>query len=210
MARTLFQTMKARLSTANELKVYNPLKIRLGVAVRIDAIDLRDRYFNVVSMRDCDRAINGRSYRFADYDLLHGTERRRLRLFPPESVMLLSLYFECGHQEAQDGGLAQTLADATGEFEIDWNGKRTYFRIGDLKTPHLVNATLLEDLDANGIVEDDELRQQQFEYWDFHTELSDEAGQKYVEYLFVERNTEDGFFQIWRGSEVDPAAVTVL
>lgn len=226
MGRTLYQIMKDKLGPAQELRVYNPLKLRLGSSVTINSIDLRDKNFKVVGVRENNRWIGGTKFQSVDYDLMtppvgrEKPEKVRLRLNPLEhpdpvsglthNVVVLSLYYECGYQDGINNGIDGAVNAGTGEFEIDWEGKRKYWRIGDLKTPYTTRVKVLQDLDGNGQVEADEVKESVVEYWDYHTELLDEASQKYLEFLFVERSTEEGWWQIWKGSEVDPDRVSVV
>ncbi|MFX6149234.1 hypothetical protein ABTF39_20600, partial [Acinetobacter baumannii] len=48
-----------------------------------------------------------------------------------------------------------------------------------------------------------------FSYWDYHTQLTDDAGQPFVRYLFVEVD-EDGMYQLWIGNKIDPLQVSVM
>lgn len=228
MGRTFFQMLKGKLSSPTELKVYNPLRLKVGDNVTIDAIDLRDLDFKVTAVREMNRETNGYKYQSVDYQLLgsplggSATEATsaRLRLNPrtvpdpasglTHNVLVLSLYYECGYKDAQDQGLIDAVNAGTGEFEIDWKGQRKYYRINDLTTPWDANLKILEDLDGNGQVDDDEIRDQSIQYWDYHTELLDEASQPYTEYLFIEQNPEDGWFQIWRGFEINPEKVIAI
>jgi hypothetical protein len=219
LGRTLFQMLRTRAAGPAELSVYNPLHIRLGHAVRIDTIDLRGKNYKVVGLKEYNRLIDSRKYQFVDYELSCDTEKIRLRLNPmadpdpvsglTHNVVLLSLYYECSYQEAKDTGLDSSVN--TGEFDVNWNDtNRKYFRINEsLRTPYTAEVKTLEDLDGNGQVDEDEISSQTVQFWDYHTELYDEANQPYVELLFVERANDTGFWQIWRGSEVDPDRVAV-
>ncbi len=228
MGRTLFQIMRDRVGSPAELRVYNPLKLKINDQVLIDAIDLRNFNYKVSSIRENNRIIDGRKFQSVDYqlngigNLAGSTERNkvRLRLNPMDmpdpisglthNVIALSLYYECGFKEAKDQGLMNAVNASTGEFEIDWNGKRKYWRINDVMSPYTTSVRVLEDMDGNGIVDSDEIREQGVEYWDYHTELLNEANQKYIEFLFVEKSKSDGWFQIWKGSEINSEKVTAI
>jgi hypothetical protein len=215
--------MKDKLGPAQELRIYNPFKVKVGQGMSINSIDLRNKQFKVYSIRENNRFIGGVNYQSVDYDLLAVGEKTgniRVRVTPMEhpdpasglthNVVVLSLYYSCGHQEGIESGLNSGVNAGTGEFEIDWNGKRKYFRINNLRGPCKIGVKVLQDLDGNGQIDSDEVRESTVEYWDYNTELLDEASQKYVELLFVERNTSDGWWQIWRGSEVDPDRVSIM
>jgi hypothetical protein len=224
MGRTLYDILRSKVSRAEE-GVYNPLKLNIGNTVQVGDPDLRDLVFNCTGIREYTRRCGGQRHQFADYDLIArpynaDPVRVRLRLNPlanpdpvsglTHNVVVLRLYYECGFQDAVKARLENAVNAGTGEFEIDWNGKRKYFRMGGLQTPYQADVKFLEDRDGNGRVDVDEVRTFGVQYWDYHTELLNEANQKYTEYLFVEKNTSDGWWQLWRGSEVIPDRVSVL
>lgn len=218
MGRTLFEILKTRLGPAAELQIYNPLKLKLGAQLQIDRLDYRDKDYQIHEIEEYSRPAVNKDDKFVDYCLLTKppTEDLKLRLSPiaipsnglPYQVVLLSLYYQCGYQEAIDSGLQNSTDSET--FEIDWEGKRVYYRMNDLRTPHSCVVKTLSDPDGNGLVDDDEIVTSRVDYWDYHTELQDEANQTYLEYLFVETNTENGWWQIWRGVELNPEQVTIL
>jgi hypothetical protein len=47
------------------------------------------------------------------------------------------------------------------------------------------------------------VQKQALEYWDYSRIVKDEANQKVEEFLFVEMDKDNGWFQLWRGAEVD-------
>jgi len=223
MSRSFFQTLRDRWSKPNELTVFNPLKVKVGSTLSIDTMGHRDRTYKIVSMREFDRDIC-KLGKFVDYEGICRVgkliEKMQLRLVPLEhpdvdsglthSAVVLSLYYECSNQDAIDSGLDGTVKGPTGQFEIEQDGLKTvYFRMSDLKTAYIAQVSVLKDEDGNGIVNTDEIHREVVEYYDYHTELLDEAGQTYLEFLFVERNQKTGWWQVWKGSEVDPCRVLV-
>lgn len=223
--RSLIQSLRDRWSKPKELGIFNPLKARIGGSLSIDAMGVRDHTYRIVSMSEFNREICQLG-KFVDYEGVcrvgREIDKLRLRMVPQEhpdeltglthSALVLRLHYECGHQDAVESGLERTVKGRgnTGQFEIEWGGTKTvYFRIGDLKTCYIAKISILKDEDGNGIVNSDEIRSEAVEYYDYHTELQDEAGQPYLEYLFVERNQKTGWWQIWKGSEVDPCRILV-
>ena len=55
-----------------------------------------------------------------------------------------------------------------------------------------------------------EVEKRHCEYWDYWRDVKDEAGQSRCEFLFVEMDAENGWFQIWKGNEIDPKRVVVI
>lgn len=227
MGQTIFQMLKARLRRPAKARPYNPLNLKFDSRVTINALDLRDHEYRVQSLRANERTIEGAAYNFIDYEVIgtprpgNAGERKhvRLRATPLEvpdaasgmtdSYLVLSLYYECGYTEAKESGLLDAVHAGTGEFEIDWEGKRKYYRIQQgLTTPYQVSVRVWED--ARGSRPDDATVTENLELWDYHTELRDEAGKAFTEYLFVERNEKTGWVQLWRGSAVNPEQITSL
>ncbi len=229
MGRTLFQIMKDKIGPSQELRAetYNPLKLKVGQRVSIDVIDLREKDFKLAAVRENTRTDGGEKFQSMDYELAVPAttvggkpEVLRLRVSPlahpdpasglTHSVVALSLYYECGYQAGVTNGMSEAVKADTGEFQIDWNGKRTYWRINDLRTSYNATVKVFQDLDGSGKIDANEVREVSVEYWDYWTELPNEAGGKFTEFLFVERSKDNGWWQIWRGSELDPSRVSVL
>ena len=63
---------------------------------------------------------------------------------------------------------------------------------------------------AGSIAGGDEVERFQLEYWDYWREIQDLAGQPVTQFFFVEMDTRNGWFQMWRGTEIDPKKVMVL
>ena len=57
--------------------------------------------------------------------------------------------------------------------------------------------------------ESGKLKEAVIEFWDF-SRLIDVEGVETEEFVFVEMNKADGWFQIWRGIEVAPGKIAVL
>lgn len=221
--RTLWEMFIEKFSGPVEFKFYNPLRARVGTALMINDIELRDLNFFVQEIREYQRTINDKQFLFADYVLLarplHGDEvRRRLRLNPvadPERVsglshdaLLLSLYDEMGYNE----DLHKVLKDPSKVFQMREDGelKEEYRRINDVAAPYKAQVSIIRDVDKDGKVRSAEVEKPQVEYWDYWRQIQDEAGQSVTQFLFVEMDTSNGWFQLWRGQTMDPHKVVVM
>lgn len=219
MAKTLWEMLKAKVAGPVELQIANPLKLKIGNNVRIDDIDLKDLAFNVKRIMEYKRTISGTDYFFTDYDLLAkplvGEQVKiRLRLNPMENpdkaaglthnVVLLKLYDELAYDE----GLYKVVTDKTKMFEVNENGVCTerYYRINDVQDSYKPSVTVAKEGDKD----QDDLQRLTLEYWDYCREEKDEGGTPFNQFLFVEMNKDDGWFQMWRGQEIDPQQISVF
>jgi hypothetical protein len=208
-----------------ELRYYNPLRAKVGSAVMVNEIDLKDQNFVVKEIRAYRRQIGGQEFPFVDYVLLSrplGGEDLwlRLRLVPLDrteaervsgldhNVLLLRLYDEM----AYDKGLHDVVTDKTRRFQVIDEGKVTeeYFRVGDVTDSYKAEVAVLQDTDSDGKVDSDEVAQKRVEYWDYSRQTTGEAGLPLRQYLFVEMDADSGWFQIWRGQEIDAQQVYVM
>jgi hypothetical protein len=220
--RTLWEMLLDRLNPV-EFAYYNPLHARVGSAVTIDTVEWRDLNFFVLSLHEYLRTIGGQQFRFIDYALLArplGGDKVlvRLRLNPvddPEEAAVLShhvLLLRLEEDMAYNEDLHNVLKDTTKKFQILQDGQvqAEYRRLNDLDTPYQAVVTTMRDINLDKRVTRDEVERRRVEYWDYAREVKDEAGQPHPEYLFVEMDADNGWFQIWKGGEIDPKKVMVL
>jgi hypothetical protein len=206
-----------------ELKYYNPWRARIGAAVMIDALELREQSFFLREIRDYKRTIGTKEFRFVDYVLRARPLGEndiwvRLRLNPvadptkvagiTHDVLLLKLDDEMAYNE----DLHRVVNDDTQRFQVLENGKvlEEYWRINDVRSPYRADVSLIQDTNDNHKVEKGEIEKLRVDYWDYGREVKDEAAQPHTEFLFVEMNADDGWFQIWKGAEIDPRRVWVM
>ncbi len=221
--KTLWEMLLAKIQGPVELRHYNPLRARVGSSLMIDHIDLKDLNFFVQEIREYRRRIRGQQFSFVDYVLLarplEGQEVwARLRLVPVEGTpdpaapshhaLLLRLYDEFAYDE----GFHKVVTDTTRKFEVREGERVTeeYYRINDLTDPYKAEVAIMKDINHDGTVDPDEVETVRLEYWDYQREVKDEAGQPVRQYLFVEMDKDSGWFQIWRGEELDPQQVFVF
>jgi hypothetical protein len=221
--KTLWEMLMEKLSSPVEFKFYNPLRARIGHAVTIDEVELRDFNFFLREIREYKRHIEGKEFLFADYVLLarplnHDDVWVRLRLNPVDEseragglshhVLMLKLYDEMAYDE----GLHQVLNDTTKRFQVIEEGQvqEEYWRINDVSSPYKAVVAVIRDVNQDNKVEMSEVERVRLEYWDYWRETTDETGVKLTEYLFVEMDTSNGWFQMWKGTEIDPQRVMVI
>jgi hypothetical protein len=203
-----------------EFQYYNPLRARIGSAVTLDDLEWRDLNFFVVSIHEYKRMIGPHEFRFVDYTLVArplGGDKIlvRLRLMPVDDpnqaagvthhILLLRLDDDLPYDE----NLHKVVKDGTKKFQVleDNKVQAEYTRINDVSAPYRAEVTIVRDVNLDKHVTRDEIEKRRVEYWDYWREVNDEAGQPRREFLFVEMDSDNGWFQIWKGSEIDPKRV---
>jgi hypothetical protein len=220
--RTLWQMLTDSVSGPQELKYVNPLKAQIGRSVVFDDPEWRDRDFKLRQLCQYKRVIEGREYVFADYVLtertLQGVETDvRLRVLPTgesarggEELQVLRLFLE--DEMKYDQGFHDVVSDPSGIFRIEKDGKveAEFTRLHGLRDSYKAEVTILADENNDQRIAKDEIEVRQVEYWDFERDAADAAGQAEKEYVFVELDTADGWFQIWRGRPYNARKITVI
>lgn len=204
-----------------ELQYHNPLKAKLGVTLSFEHDpDLSGINFVIEKIGVYTTEVNGKKFYHTDY-LLKGQTldadrpiRLRLRLVPNEDanndlgcdVQVLRLMDQFGWDE---GFYDNVLRADNGEFHVheDANGNQLdppaiYWRIEDVRDPYPARVTVLTDDDGDGVVEDEELEHYSVEYFDYSRLVTDEHGVEQTDYLWVEKNEETGYFQLYTGGTV--------
>jgi hypothetical protein len=221
--RTLWEMLTARLQGPVEFRYYNPLHARVGTSVMINEIDWKDDNFFIREIREYRRTIGGKEFVFADYVLLARPLGKddiwvRLRLLPlaePDPAGGLThdaLLLRLDDEMAYDEDFHKVVTDTTKKFQVLEDGQVTeeYCRINDVTEPYKAKLTVIKDTNSDSRVDPDEVETVSLEYWDYWREVKDEAGQPLRQYLFVEMDARTGWFQIWKGQEVDPQRVLVI
>jgi hypothetical protein len=221
--KTLWEMLTEKLQGPVEFQYYNPLKARIGNAVLINDIEWRDYHFFLREIREYKRTLGPKEFLFADYVLLArplGGEDVgvRLRLNPVDdpdraaglthNVLLLRQYDEMAYDE----GLHGVVTDTTKHFQVLEEGQVTeeYWRINDVGDSYRAKVSVVKDTNRDSTVQKDEVEPVELEYWDYWRDATDEVGQPVRQYLFVEMDAGTGWFQIWRGHEIDPQRVMVM
>jgi hypothetical protein len=202
--------------TAAPVPFLNPLDLRIGAAVAVSHLNGPefDGYdFSVVEIREYVRRINNQEFNFADY-VLKGINSKtfdsadevitHLRVIPTDhgtkDAVFLRLYDEFAFAEDFLG----VVKDTTGTFEItdDKTGeKETYNRINDVEGSYEANVLIITTTTEDGKAPPGTPKAGKLEYWDYWRDAEIGGGKTAKQFVFVEMNSETGWFQIWRGSE---------
>jgi hypothetical protein len=217
--KTLWEMLMERLQGSGNgagIAFANPLDLRVGSAVAVayaNGPEFADYNFTVQEIREYTRRIRGQDFRFTDY-VLRGVNTKspdaddvmmtRVRVVPNQAgahdALLLRIYDE--FEFAED--FLAVVKDTTGLFKVteDKSGAEAIFtRINDVRDSYqsavlVVSATTPEGKGAPGKVAPAKL-----EYWDYWRDADIGAGKTAKEFVFVEMNSDSGWFQIWRGRE---------
>ncbi|MGA2867381.1 MAG: hypothetical protein ABSF95_23140 [Verrucomicrobiota bacterium] len=217
--KTLWEMFLARVHGSGDgagLAFANPLALGIGSPVPVafaNGPEFANYDFSVQEIREYNRQIGGQEFRFTDY-VLRGVNAKsfdakdaltvRVRTVPNQAgghdALLLRLYDEFAFAEDFLG----VVKDDTGVFEVtdDPSGaKETYARINDLRESYQAAVLVVTGTTPEGKAAPGKLAPLKLEYWDYWRELDLGAGNTAKEFLFVELNSDTGWFQLWRGRE---------
>jgi hypothetical protein len=96
------------------------------------------------------------------------------------------------------------VKDTTGIFEEtdDKSGQKTTFsRINDLRESYVAAVLVVAATTPDGKGAPGKTTAAKLEYWDYWRDADLGGGKTAKEFLFVEMNSDTGWFQIWRGRE---------
>jgi len=218
--KTLWEMLMERLHKGGGngagIPFANPLDLRVGSAVEVayaNGPEFADYDFTVQEIREYTRTISGQEFRFTDY-VLRGVNKKsfdaddvvtaRLRVVPNQAgghdSLLLRVYDEFGFAE----DFLEVLKDTTGVFEVrdDKSGATdTFTRINDLREPYEAAVLIVAETTPDGKAANGKASPLRLEYWDYWRDADIGDGNTAKEFVFVEMNSDTGWFQIWRGRE---------
>ena len=217
--KTLWEMLLARLHGGGNgagIAFANPLDLRVGSPVAVpfaNGPELADYTFTAQEMREYTRRIQGQAFPFTDY-VLRGANAKspdaddvitaRLRVVPNQAgandALLLRLYDE--FEFAED--FLAVLKDTTGLFKVtdDKSGAETTFsRINDVLESYQAAVLVVAETTPDGKGAPGKVSPAKVEYWDYWRDADIGAGKTAKEFVFVEMNSDTGWFQIWRGRE---------
>ena len=158
-------------------------------------------------------AFRARNFAFTDY-VLRGVNTKspdadaamtaRLRVVPNQAgandALLLRLYDE--FEFAED--FLAVVKDTTGLFKVtdDKSGaEATFSRINDLRESYQAAVLVVSETTPDGKGAPGKVAPAKVEYWDYWRDADIGGGKTAKEFVFVEMNSDTGWFQIWRGRE---------
>ena len=194
----------------------NPLDLRVGSPVPVaysNGPEYADYSFTVGEIHEYTRHIGDQEFRFTDY-VLRGTNTKsmdandatvaRVRVVPNQAgandSLLLGL---CDEFEFAEDFLA-VVKDTTGLFKItdDKSGAETTFsRINNLRESYEAAVLVVAETTPDGKGAPGKITPVKVEYWDYWRDAEIGGGKTAKEFVFVEMNSDTGWFQIWRGRE---------
>lgn len=194
----------------------NPLDLRVGSAVPVayaSGPEFASYNFTVREIREYTRRIQGQDFHFTDY-VLTGVNTKsmdadaamtaRLRVVPNQAGANDSLLLQlCDEFEFAEDFLA-VVKDTTGLFKItdDTSGVETTFtRINDLRESYEAAVLVVAETTLDGKAAPVKVAPAKVEYWDYWRDAAIGGGKAAKEFVFVEMNSDTGWFQIWRGRE---------
>lgn len=193
-----------------ELQYYNPLKLRIGVCVKVDTLDYEKLTFTLRSIKEYTRKLGGVKHQFVDYNLVAqplegGPVFLTLRLIPEEdsadgtthSVILLEKISDCGYDKTFHEGLVNDTF-----IEED----ATYWRVNEATSEWTADVV---ELSLNSKKNKVTAKNSSVDYWDFWRTTKDVADQDVLEFYIVEMNKSDGFFTFLMGPKVNSERIGV-
>jgi len=217
--KTIWEMLTERLHKGGNgagIAFANPLDLRVGSAVDVpysNGAELAGYDFSAKEIREYTRRIGGQEFRFTDY-VLQGVNKKsfraedvlavRLRAVPNQAgahdTLLLKLEDEFEFTE----DFLQVVKDTTGIFEItdDKTGaKETFTRINELRTSYEAAVLVVSETTPDGKTAPGKASPVKMEYWDYWRDAEIGEGKTAKEFVFVEMNSDTGWFQIWHGRE---------
>jgi hypothetical protein len=217
--KTLWEMLVERLHKGGNgagVPFFNPLDLRIGGAQTIayaNGPEFEGFDFVVQEIREYTRHIGNEEFRFSDY-VLRGVNTKsfdakdtltaRIRVVPNQAgandSLLLRVYDEFAFSEE----FLDVVKDTTGIFEIsddDSDEKFTFNRINDLRESYQAAVLVVGETAPDGKALINKSSPVKIEYWDYWRDADIGGGKTAKEFVFVEMNSDTGWFQIWRGRE---------
>ena len=216
--KTLWEMFTERIRGGNGAGIpfYNPLDLRIRSGVNVpfsNGPELSEYDFEVQEIREINRRIGGQDYRFTDY-VLRGVNKKsfdandvivaRLRTVPNNAGAYDSLFLRLYDEFAFAEDFLSVVKDTTGVFETNDEKSGTtdtFSRINEVKDSYEAAALVVAETTPDGKAAPGKTAAAKLEYWDYWREAEIGSGNRAKEFVFVEMNSDTGWFQIWRGRE---------
>lgn len=202
IAEILWRQIKGEEKQPNELKVYNPLGVKLGDFAGIDIPDLMGKNFRLTEIDVWKKTYDGKTFLSVDYVLRENDNWIWIRLVPitdanPSSPVKFNVLVLSPHKkELFQKDLYEELYEKilpSGILTVHYDDKTeiTYQRLYGKTGPDRAEVTVVDSKDQAPRVE-------QWSEWDFGREIQGGAS----EYYFVQFDESKGETYTYRGSEV--------
>jgi hypothetical protein len=219
--KTLWEMLMDRVhgsgsGNGSGIPFYNPLDLRVGSALNIpysNGAEFANYDFQVKEIREYTRRIGEQDFRFTDY-CLSGTNTKsfsaedmlqaRVRSVPNAAGAFDSLLLKLNDEFAFAEDFLEVVKDDSGIFEVtdDESGKKeTFHRINDLKTSYEAVVLAISETTSEGKAASGKTKAVKLEYWDYWRDADLGGGKTAKDFVFVELNSDTGWFRIWRGCE---------
>lgn len=215
--KTLWEMFKERLNQADtRIAFYNPLDYRVGALVSLAKghPEFQAYDFTIKEILEFSRRIGGQAFKFTDYALA-GTNTQsfnpddaltlRLRVVPNQAGAHDALLLRLDDEFAFDPSFLEVVKDTTGVFEVtdDDTGETVrYERINEVKDPYEAAVLLISETTEDAKAAPSKTKLVKLEYWDYWRDVPiGEGPATKKQFLFVELNSDTGWFQIWQGEE---------
>jgi hypothetical protein len=219
--KTLWEMLVARIrggggGNGAGIAFHNPLDLRVGSPVKIpyaNGPEWAGYDFTVQEIREYTRRIGQQEFRFTDY-VLRGVSTKsfdaadvltaRVRVVPNQAGSHDSLLMRISDEFAFAEDFLAVVKDDTGIFEVkdDESGAiETFSRINDLRESYEAAVLVVTGTTPDGKAATGKVTPVKIEYWDYWRDADIGAGKTAKEFVFVEMNSDTGWFQIWRGRE---------
>jgi hypothetical protein len=218
--KTLWEMLMQRLHGAGGngagIPFENPLDLRVGSPVPVSYSNgpgFANYNFTAQEIREYNRRIGGQEFRFTDY-VLRGVSTSsfdaadamtaRIRVVPNSAGAHDSLLLRLEDEFAFAEDFLGVVKDTTGRFEVtdDKSGAtETFLRINDLRESYQAAVLVVTETTPDGKAAPGKAAPLKVEYWDYWRDSDLGSGRTAKEFLFVEMNSDTGWFQIWRGGE---------
>jgi hypothetical protein len=217
--KTIWEMLTERLrghGNGTGIAFDNPLELRVGSAVNVpfaNGPQFANYDFAVQEIREYTRRIGGQVFPFTDY-VLRGVNTKavtaedvltvRVRVVPNAAGAHDSLLLRVEDEFAFAEDFLNVVKDESGNFEMtdDKSGVTDKFsRINNLRTSYEAAVMVVSATTPDGKAMPGKTRPEKIEYWDYWRDVDIGGGHSAKEFLFVEMNSDTGWFQIWRGRE---------
>jgi hypothetical protein len=217
--KTLWEMLLERLhgnTNGAGIPFANPLDLRVGSAVAVayaNGPEFTDYNFTAQEIREYTRRIAGQEFRFTDY-VLRGVNTKspdaddtlaaRLRVVPNQAGAHDTLLLRLSDEFAFAEDFLGVVKDTTGLFKVTddkSSAETTFARINDLRESYQAAVLVVSATTPDGKAATGKVSPAKIEYWDYWRDADIGGGKTAKEFIFVEMNSDTGWFQIWRGRE---------